>query len=64
MTKELEAFKKFKEKLVIPAYILNAKTVEEYNRDLKQTTFRKDYERRKLTQEEFDSLKEEFLWVK
>ena len=62
--KKLKALEIIKEKFVIPAYVRNAKTMEEYNKQLKQTTFRKDYECRKLTQEEYDSLKEEFLWVK
>lgn len=59
--KELKAFEIIKEKSVIPAYIVNTKNVEEYNKLLKEITFRKDWLERILTQEEFDLLKEVLL---
>ena len=57
----LKALEIIKDKMVIPVYIMNAENVEEYNRQLKQITFKKDYEVRKLTKEQFDLLKEVLL---
>lgn len=56
--KKLKALEIIKEKSVVPAYILNTKNVEEYNQWLKQITFRKDWLKRRLNQEEYNSLKE------
>lgn len=61
MSKELEALEIIKEKMVIPAYIVNTKNVEEYNKWLKGTTFRKDWLKRALTQEEYELLNEVLL---
>ena len=58
VAKRLKALEIIKNKFVIPAFIMNSENVEEYNRELKQITFRKDYEIRKITQEEYDLLKE------
>lgn len=57
----IKALKIIKEKMVIPAYIINTKNVEEYNKWLKQDTFRKEWLKRMLTQEEYDLLKEVLL---
>ena len=56
--KKLKALEIIKEKSVIPAYIVNTKNVEQYNKWLKEITFRKDWLKRILTEEEYDILKE------
>lgn len=53
-----KALEIIKEKFVIPAYIMNTENVEEYNKWLRKITFRKDYQKRALTKEEYDLLKE------
>lgn len=55
---ELKAFEIIKKKFVIPAYIKNTENVEKYNKRLRKITFRKDYQKRALTKEEYDLLKE------
>ena len=61
LEKQDEILRIIKEKFVIPAYIWNSENVEKYNKWLKQITFRKDFNVRKLTQEEYDLLKEVLL---
>lgn len=54
----LKALEIIKEKMVIPAYIVNAENVEEYNKWLKGIAFKADWLKRILTEEEFKLLKE------
>lgn len=58
VAKRLKALEIIKEKFVIPAYIMNTENVGEYNKWLRKITFKKDYQKRVLTQEEYDLLKE------
>ena len=61
IAKQLKALEIIKKKMVIPTYIVNTENVKEYNKWLKGITFRKDWLKRVLTQEEYDLLKEELL---
>ena len=56
--KEHEALRHIVLKWVIPVFVHNAENSKQYNKDLKSICFKSDYEARKLTQKEFEFLKE------
>lgn len=56
----LKALEIITKKMVIPAYIVNTKNVEEYNKWLKEITLKEDWLKRTLTEEEYNLLKEVF----